>query len=251
MRTLARLLAFAVLFSAGLFPCSEVVLSEELHVGVATTDITPGTNYPVSGYYHERLSTGTSDPLEARAIVFRQGDLSAAFVVCDLITVASDLTVEVRKRVQKRTGIPSEHIVVAATHTHTGPDYTRELFSVVSGKPLPANWKDREPEAPNRIEAVADAVVNAYESAQTVKLLTGTAIQETPVAFNRRYLMKNGEYRTWIGLKDPNVVRTAGPIDPEIGILLLQDSTSSKPTALLSSHALHLDTVGETHWSAY
>lgn len=250
MRTLARLLAFAVLFSAGLFPCSEVVLSEELHVGVATTDITPGTNYPVSGYYHERLSTGTSDPLEARAIVFRQGDLSAAFVVCDLITVASDLTVEVRKRVQKRTGIPSEHIVVAATHTHTGPDYTRELFSVVSGKPLPANWKDREPYAPKLIEAVADAVVNAYESAQTVKLLTGTAIQETPVAFNRRYLMKNGEYRTWIGLKDPNVVRTAGPIDPEIGILLLQDSTSSKPTALLSSHALHLDTVGGTLWSA-
>ena len=62
--------------------------------------------------------------------------------------------------------------------------------------------------------------------------------------------MKNGEYRTWIGLNDPNVVRTAGPVDPEIGILMLQDPNSNRPTALLSSHALHLDTVGGTLWSA-
>ena len=240
-----RVLLFAVLISSGPF-----LAAEELHVGVATTDITPGTNYPVSGYYSERLSTGTKDPLEAKAIVFRQGELSAAFVVCDLITVASDLTVEVRKRIEQQTGIPGNHIIVAATHTHTGPDYTRELFSVISGRPLPANWKDREPYAAKLIEAVAAAVVNAYEAAQPVKLLTGTAIQETPVAFHRRYLMKNGEYRTWIGLKDPNVLRTAGPIDPEIGILLLQNPASSKPTALLSSHALHLDTVGGTLWSA-
>ncbi len=245
MKTHVWLFAFAVILSTG-----SSLFAEELLVGVATTDITPGTNYPVSGYYSERLSTGTKDPLEAKAIVFRQGDLSAAFVVCDLITVASDLSIEVRKRVEERTGIPGDHIIVAATHTHTGPDYTRELFSVTSGQPLPANWKDREPYAAKLIEAVADAVVNAYEAAKPVKLLTGTAMQETPVAFHRRYLMKNGEYRTWIGLNDPNVVRAAGPIDPEIGILLLQDPTSKKPTALLSSHALHLDTVGGTLWSA-
>lgn len=245
MKTCIRLFAFAVLLSTGSF-----LVADELQVGVATTDITPGTSYPVSGYYHERLSTGVKDPLEAKAIVFRQGDLSAVFVVCDLITVASDLTIEVRKCVEQQTGIPGDHIIVAATHTHTGPDYTRELFSVTTGRPLPEGWKDREPYAAKLIDAVAAAVVNASEAAQPVKLLTGTAIQETPVAFHRRYLMKNGEYRTWIGLKDPNVLRTAGPIDPEIGILMLQNATSGKPTALLSSHALHLDTVGGTLWSA-
>ena len=243
MNTCVRL--FALFLSTG-----PLLLADELRVGVSTTEITPGNNYPVSGYYSERLSTGTKDPLEAKAIVFRQGELSAAFVVCDLITVASDLTVEVRKQVEQQTGIPGDHIIVAATHTHTGPDYTRELFSVTSGRPLPANWKDREPYAAKLIEAVAAAVVNAYDAAQPVKLLTGTAIQETPVAFHRRYLMKTGEYRTWIGLKDPDVLRTAGPIDPEIGLLLLQDPSSKKPTAILSSHALHLDTVGGTLWSA-
>lgn len=245
MRTCARLVAFAVLLSTGSY-----LSAEELRVGVATTDITPSTNYPVSGYYSERLSTGTKDPLQAKALVFRQGDVSTAFVVCDLISAASDLTAEVRKRVEKQTGIRGDHIIVAATHTHTGPDYARELYSVVTGRPLPANWKDREPYASKMIDAVAAAAVNAYEAAQPVKLFTGTANQETPVAFHRRYLMKNGEYRTWIGLKDPNVLRTAGPIDPEIGILLLRSPTSNQPTALLSSHALHLDTVGGTLWSA-
>jgi hypothetical protein len=62
--------------------------------------------------------------------------------------------------------------------------------------------------------------------------------------------MKNGEYRTWIGLKDPNVLRTAGPIDPEIAMLLFRDVQGGAPTAILSSHALHLDTVGGTLWSA-
>lgn len=222
----------------------------DLLVGVATTDITPGANYPVSGYYVERLSTGTKDPLQAKAIVFREGDLSAAFVACDLISAASDLTAAVRKRVEEKTGLPGEHLIVAATHTHTGPDYARELYSVVTGHPLPPNWKDREPYVPDLIEAVADAVINAYESARPVKLLSGSTIQETPVAFHRRYLMKNGEYRTWIGLKDPNVLRTAGPIDPEIGMLLVQDMKSNKPSTLVSSHALHLDTVGGTLWSA-
>jgi len=244
MRSTLPLLAFLLLISGN------HLTAADLHVGIGTTDITPGTNYPVSGYYSERLSTGTKDPLQAKAVVFRQGDISAAFVACDLISAASDLTAAVRKRVQEQTGLPGDHLIIAATHTHTGPDYARELYSTTTGLPLPPNWKDREPYAPKLIEAVAAAVVNAFEAAKPVKLLTGTAVQQTPVAFHRRYLMKNGEYRTWIGLKDPNVLRTAGPIDPDVGILLLKDPAADKPSAILSSHALHLDTVGGTEWSA-
>lgn len=226
------------------------VRGEDCRVGVATTDITPGTNYPVSGYYDERLSTGTKDPLQAKALVFRQGDQSAAFVVCDLIGIASDLSAEVRKRVQQQTEIPADHIIVAATHTHTGPDYERELFSVMTGRPLPASWKDRQPYVPKMIEAITAAVVQANEAARPVKIFAGSTTQETPVAFHRRYLMKDGEYRTWIGLKDPNVLRTAGPVDPQIGMLLIRDAEQNDMSAILSSFALHLDTVGGTLWSA-
>lgn len=234
----------------GLLLWTGLGFAEELRVGVATTEITPGTNYPVSGYYSERLSTGTKDPLQAKAIVFRQGNQTAAFVVCDLITIASDLSVEVRRRVTERTGIPGDRVILAATHTHTGPDYTRELYSTVTGLPLPETWKGREPYADKLIEAIAESVVQAYEGARPARLKTGSATQNPDMAFHRRYLMRNGEYRTWIGLKDPQVLRTAGPIDPEIGMLLVEDPESRQPTAMFSSYALHLDTVGGTLWSA-
>ena len=161
------------------------VRGDDLRVGVATTDITPGTDYPVSGYYSERLSTGTKDPLLAKAMVFRQGDLSAAFVVCDLIAIASDLSNEVRRRVERQTGIPGDHVIVAATHTHTGPDYGRELFCVTTGRPMPAGAKERKPYVPQMIDGVTSAVVQAFEAARPVKLLAGTTLQQTPVAFHR------------------------------------------------------------------
>jgi hypothetical protein len=50
-------------------------------------------------------------------------------------------------------------------------------------------------------------------------------------------------------LAHPEVLRAAGPIDPEIGLLLVVDS-EGKPRSVLSNFALHLDTVGGSRWSA-
>jgi neutral ceramidase len=41
-----------------------------------------------------------------------------------------------------------------------------------------------------------------------------------------------------------------GPIDSEIGMLLVRSAGDKKPIGFLSSFALHLDTVGGTKWSA-
>ena len=93
-----------------------------LLVGVAETDITPPVGFPMAGYYHERLAEGTMDALKAKAIVFRDGDTTAALVVCDLIGIATDLSREVRRRVSEKTGIPEHNIAISATHSHTAPD---------------------------------------------------------------------------------------------------------------------------------
>src|SRR6059058_5323515 len=77
----------------------------------------------------------------------------------------------------------------------------------------------------------------------------GTARQETPVSFNRRFLMRDGSVRTWMSLDNPDVLRAAGPIDPDMGLMLVR-SASGQPRGLLSNFALHLDTVGGTLWSA-
>jgi hypothetical protein len=70
----------------------------------------------------------------------------------------------------------------------------------------------------------------------------------TPVAFNRRFVMRDGSVQTWQSLSNPNVVRAAGPIDPEIGFVSILDA-DGKPRSVLSNFALHLDTVGGLRWS--
>ena len=220
---------------------------DTLKIGAAETDITPPEGFPMAGYYHERLATGVIDPLKAKAVVFRSGDQAAAWVAVDLTGVSRDLCVAVRKQASAATGIAPEHIVVSATHSHTAPDYTRNVYDYLAGK-LPEG--DTPPYAAKLIEGIAAAVVKANQAAVPARLKTGAGQQQTPVSFNRRFVMKDGSVRTWQRLDNPEVVKAAGPIDPEIGLALIESANAKKPLALLSNFALHLDTVGGLLWSA-
>lgn len=220
---------------------------EGLQVGLAETDITPPVGFPMAGYYHERLAEGAIDPLKAKAIVFRDGDTSAALVVCDLIGIATDLSREVRKEASEKTGIPASHIVISATHSHTAPDYMKELYMYLGGEkqePLRADYIKK------LIAGPVDAIVRANEQASPASLQTGSIEQTTAVSFNRRFVMHDGSVRTWQNYRNPDVIRAAGPIDPAIELLMITGAEDDKPKGFLSNFALHLDTVGGTKWSA-
>lgn len=221
--------------------------SSALLVGVAETDITPPVGFPMAGYYHERLAEGTIDPLKAKAVVFRDSDTSAALVVCDLIGIATDLSREIRRRAAEQTGIPANHIVVAATHSHTAPDYMKELYLYLGGEEqeeLRAEYIEK------LITGPVNAITQAHTAAKPASLATGAAMQTTPVAFNRRFVMRDGSVQTWQSLANPDVVRAAGPIDPEIGLLAIRNPEGDATRGILSNFALHLDTVGGIRWSA-
>ena len=83
-----------------------------LNVGVATADFTPGENFPMSGYYYERLPTGLKDPLQAKVLVFKQGETRASVVLCDLIGIWTDRGHAYREGVQKETGIPAGNVTI-------------------------------------------------------------------------------------------------------------------------------------------
>ncbi|MEZ6135131.1 MAG: neutral/alkaline non-lysosomal ceramidase N-terminal domain-containing protein [Pirellulaceae bacterium] len=240
---------FVLCFISVLLTCATIAAKEAgpLKVGVVEKDITPPVGFPMAGYYHERLAEGTMDPLKAKAIVFRSADTSAALVVCDLIGIATDLSAQIRRLASEATGIPTENIVIAATHTHTAPDYMRELWlylGEVQQEPL------RKEYVRKLIDQNVAAIEEAYAAAKAVSLAAGYAIQEIPVAFNRRFVTRDGSVETWASLSNPNVVRAAGPIDPQIGLLAIRDPSSQSIVGVLSNFALHLDTVGGMQWSA-
>lgn len=73
------------------------------------------------------------------------------------------------------------------------------------------------------------------------------------VAFNRRFLMKEGTVVANPGKGDDrqlaNIVRPAGPIDPALPLVYL-DTSEGEPLATMLNFALHLDTTGGSLYSA-
>ena len=160
------------------------------------------------------------DPLHAKAVYFRQGPEQFVLVEVDVTEIGSDETTPARQKAADKTGIPYDHICVAATHTHMASPH-KELTS-----------------------AIIEAVVQAKSDARPVKLQAGAG-EEFQIAFNRRYYMKDGGVMFNPMFLNPNIVRPAGPIDPELAIVLLRDPAGNRPLASISNYALHLDTVKE------
>jgi neutral ceramidase len=222
----------------------------ELQAGVAVVDITPPLGYRMAGYFNERLNTGTHDPLQAKALVLGQGDERAALVFCDLVGIARSVSERARRLAAEKTGIPAPNILVAATHSHTGPLYAGALRQYLHDRAVADKGLDphEKIDYPAILAAkIAEAIDKAARSVRPVALSAGMARQEG-LSFNRRFHMKDGTVQFNPGKLNPNIVRPAGPIDPDVGLLRFR--AGDKELALLTVFALHLDTVGGTEYSA-
>lgn len=226
--------------------------TDQLTAGVAVSDITPPIGYRMSGYFRERLSTGTSNPLRAKAVVLRQGEVSAALVSCDIIGLSPEVSSRARKRASEETGIPSENILLAATHSHTGPLYFGALRKHFHDRAVAEHGGDpyEKVDYPAKlVRRIAEAIIRANAVAEPVRIEAGSAEQHG-LSFNRRFHMKDGTVRFNPGVLNPDIVRVAGPIDPEVGIVFFRQVESGKNLAALINFALHLDTVGGTEYAA-
>lgn len=224
----------------------------EMTAGVAVVDITPPLGYRMSGYFRERLNTGTSNPLQAKAIVLRQGGQSAAMVFCDIIGISPEVSSRARNGATEKTGIPPENILIAATHSHTGPLYFGALRKYLHDKAVAEYGSDPHEKIDYTSQLVAkliEAITRADKAAKPIRLKAGTARQQG-LSFNRRFHMKNGTVRFNPGVLNPDIVEVAGPIDPEVGIVSFLRSDSESPVAALVNFSLHLDTVGGSLYAA-
>jgi neutral ceramidase len=217
----------------------------ELHVGAAAISITPAPGAPMAGYYSARSAEGVDDDLFAKALVIEQDGAKAAMVVCDLISMPREVAEAARKLIEQETGLPPERVMISATHTHTGP----VLPTGSSRDPAEEGSAD----AARRYVAslpglIAKSVSAAHGALRPARALVGVG-REEHLSFNRRFVMKDGSVGWNPGKKNPNIVKPAGPIDPDVPVVYFE-TPDGKPVATYVNFAMHLDTVGGLRVSA-
>lgn len=93
-----------------------------LSIGYAQSIITPSLERPVflAGFGRNRRAVSVHDDLYARALALHTHDVTVIVVAVDLIGLARHEIEEIARTVQA--SAPMTQLVVAATHTHHGPD---------------------------------------------------------------------------------------------------------------------------------
>ena len=211
--------------------CSLSLTAQPLRFGQAAVNITPPAEMPFQvpqrPPFRVVAASGTHDPLQAKAVVFEAGGVKVAIVACDLTSIPVHFIAAAREHVAKISSVPPENVMITATHTHTGPNIRPRFFQNASAgqRKVATDYLARLP------QLIAESVQRAEQNLTEARL--HAAIGEVPgVAFNRRFLMKDGTV-----VSNPhkgqdellvNVVRPAGPTDSALPVVYARARRGSR-----------------------
>ena len=205
--------------------------------GAATSNITPKIGTSINGNMQDVLVKNVHDETHARALVLDDGQTQLAFVVLDLCMVTRDVLDRAKERAHEYTGIPTSHMLMSAVHTHS------------AGAACGVFQSDPDPDYVDfLVERTADALIRAYENRAPAKIAWGVGEQPDEV-FNRRWHLKPGtpmpnpfggqdQVKMNPGVGNPNLLKPAGPVDPEVPVISVQ-TLEGDPIALLANYSLH------------
>jgi hypothetical protein len=163
----------------------------------------------MKGYVGRRrqVSRGVHDPLLATALALEAEGARAVVVGLDTLVVSRAVSAAVREALAPY-GVAPEHVLLCASHTHSGPD----LF---------AWWEGTNEAAPveRTVDAVVKAAVDAIERLEPANLSFGEGSLDY-VSINRRD-------------------EQAGSIDPRVAVLRATSPATGSRIALLVSFACH------------
>ncbi len=206
----------------------------QLTAGAAQVDITPGLGCHLIGYFNDRIAANIMDPLHAKAIAVSNGDTTLGFVICDLIVVPTEVVDAAKALITERTGIVPQNVLIAGTHTHTGPAISGAL-----GTPAEEGYAEWV------ASRIADAFALALKRLQPAQMAHAAGSCPGEV-HDRRWHMKDGTVRMNPGHQNPDALRPAGPTDPQLGLLVLR-TPAGAPIAALGNLSLHYVGVREDH----
>jgi hypothetical protein len=211
-----------------------------LSAGAATSNITPPLGELIVGNWTPVPAAHVHDELQARCLVLDDGETRLAIVVADNLGIPRRVLDEAKRLAQQRSGIPSGRILIASTHTHSATT---------------ARGSERyDPTEPlDHYQAflasrIADGIRRAVNNLEPARVGWGSGNLPQQV-FNRRWFMRPGSHldnpfggtdkvRMNPPMSSPELLKPAGPTDPEIGFLSVR-SEAGRPIALLANYSLH------------
>ncbi|MFN4227880.1 MAG: neutral/alkaline non-lysosomal ceramidase N-terminal domain-containing protein [Candidatus Ratteibacteria bacterium] len=207
-----------------------------MKVGFGKVCITPPVGFSLVGYFVDRRSEGIMDPLFATSMVIDDGKNLFALVSCDLIWIENEIVKRVKEIVKEKLKIKPKNISIHATHTHTGPlpsrpdnsIYTKNFYVDSSYlKILPL--------------LIAESIKVAFKNLKEIEIGFGKSRVEQ-IAFNRRYLMKDGRVITNPFTQKKNIVRSIGEVDDTLYVVVFKGNKNY--IGFILNFALHPNTIG-------
>ncbi len=232
MRSLVVLLAFAT-------PSLAADPKPTVRAGAFAMDVTP-EHFPISvnGGMADNQAKSAHDRLHARCLVLDDGTTKLALVVVDSCMLPRDLLDKAKELAKAKTGIPTSHMLISATHTHSAPTSTGVFQSNPDEKYVA--W------LPGKIaEGIEKANANLADAE-----LGWSVVDEPTQVFNRRWWIKPSVenrdpfgnttdlVRMNPGSQNPALLASAGPTDPGVSILAAR-TKAGKPIALFGNYSLH------------
>ncbi|MFM8726117.1 MAG: hypothetical protein ACKON9_13460, partial [Planctomycetaceae bacterium] len=210
-----------------------------LKAGVASVDVSP-VKFPVivNGGFLSAQANQVQDKLFARTIVLDDGSGPISMTVVDSCMMPRDLLDKAKAEASRQTGIPTERMLVSATHTHTAPSAMGAL-----GTPPDPDYVAMLP------GLIAQSITRAAAKMQAARI-GWTVVDDFDHTHTRRWIrrpdkmitdpfgVKNVRAHMHPGYLKPDVIGPSGPVDPALSIISVQ-TTDGKPLAILANYSMH------------
>jgi hypothetical protein len=209
---------------------SEATQGAELKAGAAAVQLTADDSMVIGGGIGPGKAHGQEGELRASAIVIESPRAErVALIACDVLMIERDILDQAARRIERETGIPFDHILINATHTHHAPTT------------VTVHGYRREETFTRQVEnKIVQAAKAATRRLGPVEFLFREG-EESSVGKNSRLLLGDGSI-FWGGPRD-DAIRPTGPFDPELPVLAFRNPHGAFE-AILFNHSTH--TIG-TH----
>ena len=227
-------------FIPGWFAIAQIH-GQPLRAGAYVQDVTSSfDSYIVSGGFTERRR-GKMNPgdLKARCFVLQRGKASIAIAIVDSCMIPRTVCDEAKKLASKQTGIPTDRILIAATHTHSAPSVMNYCLGTMAD---PAYTKFLPPK-------IAEGIRQAHAKLEPARI-GWSQVRAPGFTHCRRWITRpdrmqfdpfgNRTVRAMMhpGYLNRNYVGPSAPVDDELSVISIQTS-KGKPLGMLTNFSMH------------